>query len=304
MMKWAKIYLGGLFMGAADIVPGVSGGTIAFILGFYERLINALSGVNKESISMLFRGDIKGLWKHFDLSFLLLLGAGILSSILLLSSVISYLLDEYALYLWGFFFGLIVASSYVLIKELDEIKLNQVLFIFIGIFFGYLLSIIPPSQGSDITFFVFLAGMISILAMLLPGVSGSFVLLMLGMYEIIINAINNFQFSILILFGSGAVLGLLLFSKVLKYILLHFRQKTISLLIGIIIGSLVKIWPWKEVVEWSVINGKHVPIKEVLIFPWYINNYHFMLDIFYPLLCLFLGFLFIFCFNYISLQKK
>ncbi len=198
MIDWIKTYLGGVCMGAADIVPGVSGGTIAFILGFYERLITALSGVNKDSLSMLIRGDIKGLWKHFDLGFLLLLGAGILSSIIFLSGIILYILDEYTVYLWSFFFGLILSSSLVLLKSLDNIQLNELVFIGIGIVFGYLLSVLPVLEMSDISimiFFIWLNIHICHVA------SGHFqevlFCLMLGMYEVVLNAIRDFNLNVL-----------------------------------------------------------------------------------------------------------
>lgn len=302
--KWLKIYFGGVCMGAADIVPGVSGGTIAFVLGFYERLITALSRVNKTSLTMLFKGDIKGLWRYFDANFLLALMAGILTSIALLASIISYLLAEYALYLWSFFFGLLLASSYLLLKELERIELLNMVFLAAGMLLGYVLSQITPSAGSDVYYMVFLAGMVAIMAMLLPGVSGSFILLMLGMYEVIITAINQLHIMTLGLFCSGALLGLLLFSKVLKYILMHFKQITLAFLTGIIIGSLAKIWPWRQVSEWKTVQGKLIPLQENLILPWNITNYQLMSDIFYPLLCLFSGFVLILFFSYILIQKK
>ncbi|TBR43469.1 DUF368 domain-containing protein [Marinomonas agarivorans] len=304
MIKWLKIYFGGVFMGAADIVPGVSGGTIAFILGFYERLINALSGVNKKSFSLLLRGDIKGLWRHFDLAFLLTLALGIFTSVLLLASIISYLLTEYALYLWGFFFGLLLASSYLLFKELDNINFTTVTFLCGGILLGYLISQLTPTGGSGAYYMVFLAGMIAIMAMLLPGISGSFILLMLGMYDVILLAINQFQFVTLAVFCVGALFGLLLFSKVLKYILQHFHQVTMAFLVGIIIGSLVKVWPWRQASEWYTLNDKLVPLQEHLVWPWDLANYQLLPDIIYPLFCLFFGFVLILFFSYILIQKK
>jgi len=304
MKDWIKTYLGGICMGAADIVPGVSGGTIAFILGFYERLITALSGVNKDSILMLIRGDIKGLWKHFDLGFLLVLGAGIFSSIIFLSSIILYVLNEYALYLWSFFFGLILASSLVLIKSLNKIQLNESIFIGIGMIFGYLLSTLSAIEIDNISHLVFFSGMISICAMLLPGISGSFILLMLGMYEVILNAIKDLNFNVLSLFCLGAFLGLIFFSKLLKYMILSFKDGTISLLIGIMIGSLVKIWPWKGGKVLELTHDEYMPSADILLFPWNVNDYHFLGDVLYPLLCMVSGFLLVSYSGYIFLHKK
>ncbi|KJZ11051.1 membrane protein [Marinomonas sp. S3726] len=289
MNKWVKIYFSGIFMGAADIVPGVSGGTIAFILGVYERLISALSGVNKKSIQLLFKGDIKGLWKHFDASFLLVLGVGILTSLIALSGAISFALEFYPRYLASFFLGLILASAALLSKDLPKLQIKHLIMILLGCCFGLLVSLLSPTNINVTPLMVILSGMIAICAMLLPGISGSFILLMLGMYGPVLLAIKNLELSVLALFASGALLGLLTFSKLLKYLMTYFREITISFLIGVMLGSLLKIWPWKNIGQWTNIDGKDVPENVMYVMPWNINDYQMSSDLVYPLCFVLLG---------------
>ena len=276
-------------MGAADIVPGVSGGTIAFILGVYERLISALSGVNKESIQLLFKGDIKGLWKHFDASFLLVLGIGILTSLVALSGAISYALEFYPRYLASFFLGLILASAALLSKDLPKLQTKHLMMILFGCCFGVLVSLLSPTNINVTPLMIILSGMIAICAMLLPGISGSFILLMLGMYGPVLLAIKNLELNVLALFASGALLGLLTFSKLLKYLMTYFREITISFLIGVMLGSLLKIWPWKNIGQWTNIDGKEVPENIMYVMPWNINDYQMSSDLVYPLCFVLLG---------------
>lgn len=276
-------------MGAADIVPGVSGGTIAFILGVYERLISALSGVNKESIQLLFKGDIKGLWKHFDTSFLLVLGVGILTSLIALSGAISFALEFYPRYLASFFLGLILASAALLSKDLPKLQIKHLIMILLGCCFGLLVSLLSPTNINVTPLMIILSGMIAICAMLLPGISGSFILLMLGMYGPVLLAIKNLELSVLALFASGALLGLLTFSKLLKYLMTYFREITISFLIGVMLGSLLKIWPWKNIGQWTNIDGKDVPENVMYVMPWNINDYQMSSDLVYPLCFVLLG---------------
>ncbi|MGB0941662.1 MAG: DUF368 domain-containing protein [Marinomonas sp.] len=289
MNKWVKIYFSGIFMGAADIVPGVSGGTIAFILGVYERLISALSGVNKESIQLLFRGDFKGLWKHFDASFLLVLGVGILTSLIALSGAISFALEFYPRYLASFFLGLILASAALLSKDLPKLQIKHLIMILLGCCFGLLVSLLSPTNINVTPLMIILSGMIAICAMLLPGISGSFILLMFGMYGPVLLAIKNLELSVLALFASGALLGLLTFSKLLKYLMTYFREITISFLIGVMLGSLLKIWPWKNIGQWTNIDGKDVPEKVMYVMPWNINDYQMSSDLVFPLCFVLLG---------------
>ncbi|MDB4837727.1 DUF368 domain-containing protein [Marinomonas sp.] len=304
MSKWIKVYVSGLFMGAADVVPGVSGGTIAFILGIYDRLISALSGVNKDSFTMLIKGDMKGLWSHFDGAFLLTLGAGILTSVFLMAGIVSHLLAVYPSYLWSFFFGLIIASAYYLVKQISGFSMKHFLVLILGATTGSALSLLVPVQFDTSMLMVFFSGMVAICAMILPGVSGSFLLLIMGMYGFIISAIKDFNFLVIAVFSVGALLGLLSFSKVLNYLLRNFRSITLSFLTGVMLGALVKVWPWKQVVAWRYFGESKVPLEEQLILPWTQENFVFLTDFFVPITFVTLGFLSILLTCNILLQKR
>jgi len=291
-------------MGAADIVPGVSGGTIAFILGVYERLISALSGVNKDSIQLLLNADIKGLWRHFDGTFLAVLGFGILTSLALLSGAISYALEFYPRYLSSFFLGLILASAVLLSKDVPQFKKHHCLMMLLGIGFGVFIALLSPSNINATPLMVIASGMIAICAMLLPGISGSFILLMLGMYGPVLLAVKSLQLDILSLFALGALLGLLSFSKFLKYLMTYFKEVTISFLIGVMLGSVLKIWPWVTVGQWVVIDGKDVAQNTSFVWPWSVNDYQMLSDLVYPLCFILLGIGVIYVINNIFLLNN
>lgn len=286
MPKWLRIYFSGVLMGAADVVPGVSGGTIAFILGIYDRLIGALSGVNTQSVALLRKGDLKALWHHFDGTFLLTLGAGVVTSIFLLAGVITHLLVEYPSYLWSFFFGLILASAYFLISQIAYFTWRHFGVILIGMVFGASLSLLVPTQFDTSLTMVFFSGVIAICAMILPGVSGSFLLLIMGMYGFILSAIKNLDFVVIFTFAIGAVIGLLSFSKILNVLLQRARSMTLSLLTGIMLGALVKVWPWKVADAWSLVGEKKIPTNEILILPWQLDGYVWLSDLLLP--CIFI----------------
>uniref|UniRef100_A6VUV6 DUF368 domain-containing protein n=1 Tax=Marinomonas sp. (strain MWYL1) TaxID=400668 RepID=A6VUV6_MARMS len=304
MPKWLRVYLSGVLMGAADVVPGVSGGTIAFILGVYDRLINALSGVNKASLVMLFKGDLKGLWKHFDGAFLLSLGAGIVTSIFMLAGLITHLLVVYPSYLWSFFFGLILASAYFLIGQISGFSWRHFGGLMVGVAVGASLSLLVPTQLNTSYTMVFCSGMIAICAMILPGISGSFLLLMLGMYGFILSAVKSLDLAVILVFAVGALIGLLIFSKVLHFLLNHVRPMTLSFLTGVMLGALVKVWPWKVTDTWSVIGDKKLPLEEHLVLPWELINYYWPTDFLLPVVFVFIGFLSVILISYIFLRKS
>jgi putative membrane protein len=304
MPKWLKIYLSGVLMGAADVVPGVSGGTIAFILGVYDRLISALSGVNKSSLKMLFKGDVKGLWHHFDGAFLLFLSGGIVTSIFLFAGLISHLLVTYPIYLWSFFFGLILASAYFLINQIEGFTWRHLCILSIGVLIGVALSLLIPVHLNTSLTMVFFSGMVAICAMILPGVSGSFLLLMMGMYGVIISAIKNLDFLVIIVFAIGALIGLLSFSKILNYLLHHVRSMTLSFLTGVMLGALVKVWPWKITDVWGMVGDKKIPLQEHLVLPWDIPDFYFLTDFIYPVLYIFIGLLSVLLVSYIFLRNE
>lgn len=257
-MKKIKDYilvaLKGACMGAADVVPGVSGGTIAFITGIYDQLIGSINSVDGTALKLLFSGKIKELWKHVNGTFLVSLFAGILVSVVALAGLMQYLLEHHPIQTWAFFFGLIVASSIFILRGIDGWNLKAVLFVIAGIVLGVTVCTLSPTQTPDALWFVFLSGAIAICAMILPGISGSFILLILGKYKYIMSAITGITTGtavgenvvILGVFAVGALCGLLAFSKLLHWLLGRFHKETLLVLAGFIIGSLVKVWPWSN----------------------------------------------------------
>lgn len=245
----AAVYVKGMAMGAADIVPGVSGGTIALISGIYERLIGAISNIGP-SLWHIYReqGGIKGLiaiWRHVDATFLLVLLLGIVTSFATLAGMIKHLLDNEPLLIWSFFFGLVFATVVLLLKEIKQWNISRALLFIVGIIAAVGVSSMPLMTTEPSLPYIFFAGAIAICAMVLPGVSGSFILLLLGVYDRVLEAVHNFNLSIIITLMAGMVTGLLLFTRALKWLLSRYYQATLALLTGFIAGSLVKVWPWK-----------------------------------------------------------
>ena len=244
----------GACMGAADVIPGVSGGTIAFITGIYDQLIGSINSINGEAIKLFFSGRFKEFWKHINGSFLVSLFCGILFSVLTLAGLMQYLLEHHPIQTWAFFFGLIVASSIFILKGIEGWNMKYVIFVILGIILGVVVCTLSPTQTPDALWFIFLSGAIAICAMILPGISGSFILLILGKYKFIMGAITGLtsgaavgeSMVILSVFAVGAVCGLLSFSKFLHWLLGRHHKQTLLVLAGFIIGSLVKVWPWSN----------------------------------------------------------
>ena len=243
------VYVRGLAMGAADIVPGVSGGTIALIAGIYERLINALSSVGP-NLWQVFRqeGGIKGLiavWRQVDATFLLFLLMGIATSLATLAGVIKHLLDNQPLMIWSFFFGLVIATVFLLLTEIKRWNIGRALLFLLGVASAVIISSLPLMNTTPSLPYLFVAGAIAICAMILPGISGSFILLLMGAYDTVLEAVHTLNFAIIFTLVAGMATGLLLFTRMLKWLLSRYYQATLALLIGFIAGSLVKVWPWK-----------------------------------------------------------
>ena len=244
----------GACMGAADVIPGVSGGTIAFITGIYDQLIGSINSINGEAIKLFFSGRFKEFWKHINGSFLVSLFCGILFSVLTLAGLMQYLLEHHPIQTWAFFFGLIVASSIFILKGIEGWNMKYIIFVILGIILGVVVCTLSPTQTPDALWFIFLSGAIAICAMILPGISGSFILLILGKYKFIMGAITGLtsgaavgeSMAILSVFAVGAVCGLLSFSKFLHWLLGRYHKQTLLVLAGFIIGSLVKVWPWSN----------------------------------------------------------
>ena len=256
-------------MGAADVVPGVSGGTIAFISGIYEELLNSISSFNLSLFSVLKNEGFKKVWKMVNGRFLLALFIGICISVLSLAKLIENLLENHPILIWSFFFGLVLASIIYIAKQIKIWNIKSYLYLIFGLIFAYYITTLNPviSQNSS-PWFLFLAGMIAICAMILPGISGSFILVLLGAYKPILNAINTKDFFSIIIFMAGAILGLLTFSRVLKWLFSKYKNYTLALLIGFIAGSLNKIWPWKETISWRTNSkGIEVPFNTTSVSP-------------------------------------
>lgn len=276
------ITLKGLAMGAADVVPGVSGGTIAFISGIYQELIDSINNVNISVLKTLKKDGLKAAWEQVNGSFLLALLTGIGISILTFSKIITHLLETQPILVWSFFFGLIIASITLIWKEITSWKLVDILFLLIGITISYYITIARPVSSPDSYWYLFLSGFIAIIAMILPGISGAFILLLMGSYETVIGTINTFReglttanSEILIqallklgIFALGCIIGLKSFSKVLHWMFAHHKNTTLTLLVGFMIGSLNKVWPWKQVLETRInSHGEVVPYIDKSILP-------------------------------------
>ena len=264
------IGLKGLAMGAADVVPGVSGGTIAFISGIYEELLGSISNVNMNLFKTLKSQGVKAACIQLNGSFLLALFTGIFVSIVSLAKIIKYLLENEPILVWSFFFGLVLASVIYIAKQITKWNLFAFVILILGAILAYYITTLNPliSENSS-TPFIFLAGAIAICAMILPGISGSFILVLLGAYKPVLNALNDRDITTISVFLAGAVVGLLSFSRVLKWLFKHYKNQTLAVLTGFIVGSLNKIWPWKETLTWRInSHGLSVPFQQQSVSPF------------------------------------
>lgn len=234
----------GLAMGAADVVPGVSGGTLAFILGIYERFLAALASFNLTALHLLRKGQLQAFWRHIDGAFLLFIFTGILASIFSLASAIHYLLMTNPVPLWAFFNGLIVAALPILFRSF-KLNLLRTSLVIAGAITAFSISLLTPIQTDPASWMFFAAGFIAICAMILPGISGSFLLLLMGMYAPIVAAVSDTAFTLLGLFALGCLTGLLAFSRLLNWLLKRYHDTMLAFLCGIVIGALYRIWPWQ-----------------------------------------------------------
>lgn len=258
------ISLKGVAMGAADAVPGVSGGTIAFISGIYEELITTISGVNLSLLTTLGKSGFSAFWKQLNGNFLVALLTGILISFVSFMRLAKYLIEEHPILIWSFFFGLIVASIFFVGKQIKTWNLGTIVSLILGTLAAYYITTLSSMANNDSTLFLFFAGAIAICAMILPGISGSFILVILGAYKTLSDALHDFDFKRIAIFAVGALIGLLSFSRVLKWLFKHYKNTTLAVLTGFIFGSLNKIWPWKEtltVLEKS--TGQTIPVSQI-----------------------------------------
>ena len=257
---YAVLTLKGMAMGAADVVPGVSGGTIAFIAGIYDELINSIKSINMHSLKLLFTGKIAAFWKAVNGNFLFALLLGIAISVFSLAKLITYLLLNEPVLVWSLFFGLVLASTWFVTKDIKGWNWKTVAGFVGGAVIAYYITVATPAETSTNLMFIFLCGAIAICAMILPGISGSFILVLLGKYFYVMEAVKTLDLVVLGVFAFGAALGITSFSRVLSYALKNFRNITLSVLSGFMLGSLNKVWPWKEV-EKLVSDGHEVMIE-------------------------------------------
>jgi len=268
LVQYFFITLKGLAMGAADVVPGVSGGTIAFISGIYEELITSINNINLSVFKTLKRDGFKAFWTQLNGPFLLALFTGIAISVLSLAKGISWLLIHQPILLWSFFFGLVLASIFFVGKSIEKWNLAAVLFFILGALLAYYITTLPPAENTESLPFLFFSGALAICAMILPGISGAFILVLLGSYQIILEAVHERDFKIVVTVGFGAIFGLLSFARVLKWLFNSYKNITLAVLTGFILGSLPKIWPWKKVLETKIFGDKIITIKEQSISPF------------------------------------
>lgn len=266
--EYLLLTLKGMAMGAADVVPGVSGGTIALITGIYEELIFSIKSINLKALKLLLAGKPAAFWKGINGNFLLSVIMGIGISIFSLAKGLTFLLHNYPILVWSFFFGLIIASTIYVARTIKTWDAGAVIAGIAGIVIAYFITVISPTEANTSWYYIFFSGMIAICAMILPGISGSFILVLLGMYQFILGAVGDLNIPVLLLFLAGAVIGIVAFSNFLSWLLKNFHNLTIALLAGFMVGSLNKIWPWKEVTE-SFIDrhGEVRPLAERNILP-------------------------------------
>lgn len=287
-------------MGAADVVPGVSGGTIAFVSGIYEELIQSINKINFNSLKILKNEGIAAAWKSVNGNFLLALVAGIFISVISLAKIIRQLLETQPVLLWSFFFGLVLASVIYVAKQITEWRLITFIMLILGAVAAFMITQIQPQHLEMTNTFVFFSGALAICAMILPGISGSFILLLLGAYKPVLDAIHYKDFKTLAILALGAIVGLLTFSRLLKWFFDHYENITLATLTGFIIGSLNKIWPWKEVLQSEVIDGKLKILQERSVSPMNFNGDSQLL---YAVLFAALGFLIIILLEKMAVKK-
>lgn len=306
----------GLAMGAADVVPGVSGGTIAFIAGIYEELIETIHKLDLGFFRTWKKEGVQSAWKQYNLGFLLALFSGVFISILSLAKVITWLLDTHPILVWSFFFGLVIASILYVGKQIQSWNAKVIIGLVIAAAFAYAITLAKPIGSPDSTWFLLFAGFVAIIAMILPGISGAFILLLLGAYEMVIGILTDLGDGLakmdtgillsaigrLLVFALGAIIGLKVFSRALNYMFKNFKNVTLAVLTGFMIGALNKIWPWKEVLEYRMSHsGEEVPFLERSILP---NSYDGNSQVLLAVVFMVVGFLTIFLMERFAASKN
>lgn len=298
----------GMAMGIAEVIPGVSGGTIAFITGIYEKLINTIKAFNPSLIRVFKEEGISGLWQQINGTFLVTLLTGMAGGVVIGVFGVSHLLENYPEMLWAFFFGLIISSAIFIGKQVERWGMTEIISIIFGTIAAYYITIASPAQGNEALWFVFLSGLIAISALILPGISGSFILLLMGMYSFVIPtvkvALKTFDQESLIIvgtFAAGCLVGLLTFSRVLSWTFKHYKNPTLALLTGFMLGSLNKLWPWRNVISTRINSkGEEVPFIEQSVLPSSYEGEPFLIAV---IICIIVGFVSVFLIERLGTTK-
>ncbi|MBO5635878.1 MAG: DUF368 domain-containing protein [Bacteroidales bacterium] len=256
------VALKGYAMGAANVIPGVSGGTIALLTGIFNELIDALNAIMTVSTwKLLLKGDFKGFWNAIHGTFLLWLAIGVIVSVFSLAKLMDYVLDHHPVQTWAFFFGLIIVSSVFMLSDIKGWKGTDVLWLVFGVALGAFICLLSPTETTSAMWFIAVCGAIAICTMILPGISGSFILVLLGKYEYIMEAVSELNIPVLLVFAIGCVIGIAAFSKFLHWLIGKYEKQTLLVLIGFTLGALVKVWPWADKAAneaANVLNGQPV----------------------------------------------
>jgi putative membrane protein len=306
LSDFGVLVLKGMGMGAADVVPGVSGGTIAFITGIYEELVHSIKNINFRTISTIWREGLPAFWKAVNGNFLLSVVGGILISVLTLARILEYLLVNHPILIWSFFFGLIIGSAIFVARSIEKWNIGTFISGVAGIAIAWMITSITPAETSEAYWFIYFSGALAICAMILPGISGSFILLLLGKYQFVLSALNEGKISIIAVLLAGALTGIIAFSHLLSWLLDKFHHLTIAMLAGFMIGSLNKIWPWKITVETYIdSHGEIQPLLQDNVLPGrFISEIGADPKILWAVLLALAGFLLIFLFEGISKKQN
>jgi putative membrane protein len=300
LLQYIFITLKGIAMGAADVVPGVSGGTIAFISGIYEELITSINNINLSLIKIWKNEGFNGFWNKLNGNFLVALFLGIFISLFSLATLVSWLLENEPVLLWSFFFGLVAASIFFVGKEITRWNMGTITILILGAAIAYFITTLPASENATSLPYLFISGALAVCAMILPGISGAFILVLLGSYKTILDAVHERNVQVVLTVAIGAIFGLLSFAKLLKWMFSHYKNLTLALLTGFILGSLNKIWPWKLVLDTKIIGDKIIPLKEQNVFP---SNFEGDPQFMFAIIAAIIGFSLIFILEKVASKK-
>lgn len=255
-------------MGAADVIPGVSGGTVAFITGIYDELLRSIKSIDLAAFRLFFQFRFKDFWQKINGNFLLALFAGIITSLLSLAKLMTFLLQTHPILIWSFFFGLILVSAPLVMREIKKWEVSSGLSFVVGITVAYYITVVTPTESPNTLFFIFFSGALAICAMILPGISGAFILLLIGKYQFMITALIGFDIQVVAVFIAGCFVGIITFSRLLSWVLERYHNVAVALLAGFMLGSLNKVWPWREVKEYATNSkGEQISVFDQSILP-------------------------------------